>query len=187
MDAALKSNVAVTGVAGRVAALRCKAGDEVVPLGVVPFPSGPLYYRGAVATSYDWVLVRLADDPLYRARELSIPAPVRRKLERLHTAGADFDDLLIAHEVPRGAIGSAQPKADDVAAAIRKAPVRPSSAAKLLGSTTRGLTAGIAAPFVALGTALSSIAADPVLIGVIAIGGEAKPGEPVAVFEIARW
>ena len=193
-DSSAPDKYAVAPAVDRIAALRSKASDELTPLGVVPFPDGPMHFPGAPTSSYDWVLTRLHDDPLFHRRELALPPAVKTKLVRLDRVGVHFDDLLIAHEVNRGSVTSSRPKPAEISEAILKAPTEPSRASRILDGTARGIALGAAglavaaaSPFALVAAALAAALPDPILIGVIAIGGVPRAGEPVAVFEIARW
>src|SRR5690606_4246686 len=86
----------------RVAELQRDAGHLIAPIGVAAIPAKPAYFPRPEHEEWDWIVLDLEDDPVYQAGELAIPKAVRTHLAEIERAGAKFDRMLIAHEVPRG-------------------------------------------------------------------------------------
>ena len=184
---ALKDS-APTEIVARLNDLERRAGHLLRPIGVAPLPFGPVLLPGGQGAPFDWVMMRLLDDPLFQAGELQVPVDARRQLRRVERAGVVFDDLLIGHEVPPKSFGAKIDPArlletlrttpaptPDVPAGVRalKLGLR---ASKALGSAA---AMAVAAPLGAL--------ADPVLLGAITATGNTEPGTPAALFLITRW
>lgn len=66
-----------------------------------PLPPGYQLVRGK---TFDWLLMRAKDCPLYRKSALPIPNDVRNRLQALKVARIDFDELWLAHEVHPGTV-----------------------------------------------------------------------------------
>jgi hypothetical protein len=173
-------------VEARIGELQRLAGDVITPLGVAPLPEGAAVFPQPADAEWDWVVLRLVDDPLYQRGELAMPNAVRQQLTRLDNAGVAFDDLLIAHEVLKGQLAARALKPDEVSKAILTTPQPPTRGRRAFSAVLNGLklagTAALTAPL-----ALAGSFADPVLIGVITSTGSLKPGTPAAYFLVARW
>jgi len=181
-----------TRPAEAVARLRALAGDRVAPLGVAALPTGPVLLRQPPAAAFDWVVLPLEDDPLYRAGQLAIPRAQRRHLARLDRDGVTFDELLIGHEVPKAltaklaAGGPVKPEEVIVPTPSRSAEA--ALAALDTGVRAGGLAlAAVALAPLALLALPAALVADPVLLGAITADGTRKAGTPAALFLLARW
>ncbi len=166
----------------RVTELERAAGGLVSPLGVAALPDKPVYLERPETEAWDWIVLRLRDDPVFRAGELAIPRPVRAHLAELDRRGARFDELLIAHEVPRGSVAAVERKPgweSELLTSVSKARVERSAGRldRALGVVT-GAVAGI-------GAAAAGIGSDPVLIGTIRVSDD-KAGRH-AWFVLAAW
>lgn len=174
----------------RIAELRAKAGELVRPLGVAEPPSTPQVLPQPSDAPYDWLVLRLSEDPAYQAGELAIPSPQRRVLRELDRRGVVFDELFIAHEIAKaGPRGSRKLGAGEVSKLLSPpfadAPCAP--ALKALSALTEGFIAGGKILGAAsISPLLLAAVADPVLIGAIAASG--RSARPVAAFfEVVRW
>ncbi len=163
-------------------------------LGTMPLFDGHRVYGGPRT---DWVVLNLADDPLFHDRHgFPIPTRVLDDLRRIRRS-VELDALFVAHEVPRGAVAEERPVP---ATALMPSP--PREVAELsagLGAMAQGLWLTAAVPLVASGLigALvaggaavigGSLALDPVLLGVLVEPGRSvKPGEPGAWFCLGQW
>lgn len=183
-------------ISARISALHARAGDQVQPMGAAPLPNGPQYFPQSAGTPWDWVVLRLVDDPRYVAGQLDMPRPVKKDLLHLADAGVEFDDLLIAHEVTKGAISSPKPTLAEVSKAINATPPRRHAVHEQLHSTLTAVLTGLkygagglaAAPLAGLAPlGLLGVLADPALIGVLTCDGTPTPGQDAAYFLIARW
>jgi hypothetical protein len=182
------------------------AGVPIRYLGITPLFDEPRAYAGPDS---DWVI-----SPVLSLDEAVVPRAERAALVRLVEAGIEFPMVYIAHEVPKGRLaipvqdsGPAAPavNVDQAAAAAAVGPVPlPRSATDLsdrLGRSSECLlhalamavpiAAGIvAAPFVLAGAAaaaaVSAIALDPIVFGVIPAGRQ-TPGQPAAWYVLAQW
>jgi hypothetical protein len=159
---------------------------------VAPLPKEPVLIRQVHSAPFDWVLLRLEEDPRYRRKELNIPRSQRRRLARLDRLGVVFDELLIAHEVPKEVAAKTDSAGNvDVEAALPPLPPAPKSrsqSALEMWFKTVGIGAGVvlAAPLALLAAPLA-LFADPVLLGAVTSDGSRVPGTPAAFFMIARW
>jgi hypothetical protein len=170
----------------RVSCLQKLAGRVLVPIGVAPLPDGPTLFA-IPGSRWDWLILRLEDDPLFKRGELAIPPVQRSVLYSLDKAGVVFDELLIAHEVPRGSLKGGwdlpKPDVDEVLLEVSAAPVRRLEGwVKAMALCTNAIAA---LPLVVV--AAVADAADPVLIGAITKGGMRNPGVLAAYFEVIRW
>lgn len=176
--------------AARIAELRVKAEELLTPLGVAELPDTPQIFPQQPNAPYDWLVLRLSEDPAYQARELAIPPVQRRALRELDRRGVVFDQLFIAHEIVKaGPDGSRKPGASEVSAlvfpAVADTPRAP--ALKALNALAEGFIAGgKMLGTVAASPLLLTAVADPVLIGAVVVSGRAA--RPVAAFfEVVRW
>lgn len=168
-----------TSALARVTDLEQIAGGLVTPLGIAEIPDKPVYLTRPETEAWDWVVLRLNDDPVFAAGELAIPRPIRARLRDLERRGAHFDELLIAHEVPRGTDAAADGKPGwelDAVAKVSKARVERSVGRidRVLGKVGDAAT-----------SLVSGIGADPVLIGTIRI--DDSPTGRHAWFVLAAW
>ncbi len=163
-------------------------------LGTMPLFAGHRVYAGP---NTDWVLLELADDPLFQDRHgFPIPAPVLADLRRIRRS-VELDALFVAHEVPRGAVVEDRPIPRE--ALLPPPSRRVVEQSERFGEAARALWAVAAAPLVlagavaALGAATTAaagsvLALDPVLLGVaVAPGRPLADGEPAAWFRLAQW
>lgn len=168
--------------------LRRTASGMIRPLGIARLQHEPKLFpqqRG----KFDWLILRIEDDPLFEDGALSIPAAQLRKLEQLE-AKVEFDGLLIAHEIRKGIIDSSKPmSSSEAATALRlqadlpfltadKAVRRIQESAALLARTA---FSAMLSPILALASA------DPVLIGYLSEDGTSKQNTRAIYFELARW
>lgn len=183
----------------RVLELRRLAGNDLTPLGVAEPLTAPRVFRGGPDATWDWVILPIDDDPLFKHATLGVPEPVRDKLLRLHKLGVDFDSYIIGHEVPKGSLPD-KPSPTDVhtvlvtlakkAAGAHVAPVDAT-----IGVLSAVLKAAVVGTVAAIGAGAALIAegalaglADPVLIGALHLNPtDADKGRLCAYFEIARW
>lgn len=151
-----------------------------------------------------WVVGPLEIDP-YRSSTGGYPFPpeVADKLRRISDSGARFHRIAIAHEVdPTGSVAplmpkltaqglpvslsdtqkmlgrtpaAAQPKA--LAAAMDKAIRRTLTVAKRTAAATTG----------ALAAGVSGAMLDPIVFGVVGLGGPPKAGQPAIFYPLAAW
>ncbi len=172
----------------RVVTLGQLAGEDLRLLGMAPLPDEPVLLE-APAGRWDLVLMRLADDPQYVAGQLGIPARQQAFLRSLDKRGVVFDELLIAHEVPRGAVKAPLTKSSGRDVVARQSTRH---VVDLQATVGRILTVGKLA---AIGTlalaavplAVLSLDSDPILIGALTQGGSLQPGTPAVYFEVIRW
>lgn len=167
----------------RVKELERAAGELVTPLGIAELPNKPVYLARPETEAWDWIVLRLADDPVFRAGELAIPRDVRRHLAELERRGATFDELLVAHEVPRGSALAAKSATGwelDLLTSVSKARVE-----RATNRLDRALGVLAGAARATAGSFASGIGSDPVLIGTIRISDD-KAGRH-AWFVLAAW
>jgi hypothetical protein len=163
-------------------------------LGTMPLFAGHRVYAGA---STDWVVLNLADDPLFHDRHgFPIPGRVLDDLRRVERS-LEFDALFVAHEVPRGAVVEDRPIPREALLPPGPRPVvqqseRFGEAARLLWALAAAplVLSGAAAALVASATAAmgAGLALDPILLGVVVAPERSpEPGEPAAWFCLGRW
>lgn len=176
----------------RIAELRQQAGDVLTPLGVAEMPETPQVFVTDPCAPFDWLLLRLDEDPAYKRGELAIPTAQRAVLRDLDRRGVRFDELLVAHEVRKGAAGQLAAmghKLPDTYFAPAAQPLMPSAPAlKALTALIDGLAVGgkiLGAA--ALSPLLLAAVADPILIGAVVAGEEPTGRTLAAFFEIIRW
>ena len=190
----------------RAEALLVRGSQEALPLlylGMMPLFSGHRVYQGQ---RYDWVLVNLAEDPLFHDRDgFPVPGRILDHLRVVKRAGIDFDALYIAHEMEKGKIREGERltaeallppaprpverlshqlgKASEALWAVAAAPL----VVSLVAGAAVGAGALMAAPALAVAAA-SCITLDPILLGTtVAPGKPVKPGEPACWFYLAHW
>jgi hypothetical protein len=155
--------------------------------------------RLVIDRSEPWIIGPLEIDPyLTKAGGYPFPARVADQLQRISAGGARFHRIAIAHEVDRneavaallpkmtpaglpitpqeakaclGRLPSAQ-KPKQLAAAMDKA------VKNVIGCAVGATTAVLAAPAMML---------DPIVFGVIGIGGQPRTGEPAVYYPLAAW
>ncbi len=174
----------------RVTELERIAGGLVHPLGVAELPDKPVYLPRPEPETWDWIVLRLRDDPVFAAGELGIPRGIRRHLADLERRGARFDELLIAHEVPRGSVLTAGGRPGwehDLLTKVSKARVARSADRidAALGTVGSVLVGAVAVAARAASALADGIGSDPVLIGAIRIDG--SPTGRHAWFVLAAW
>ena len=190
----------------RARALLVHSSQEALPLiylGTMPLFSGHRVYPGR---RYDWILVNLAEDPLFHDRDgFPVPGRILDHLRAVKRAGIDFDALYVAHEIEKGKIREGKPLT--VAALLPPSPRSVERLSHQLGKASEALWAVAAAPLVvslvagaAVGAgaliaapvlaaaAASCMTLDPVLLGTtVASGKPVRPGEPACWFYLAHW
>lgn len=159
-------------------------------LGAAPLFDG---LKLVTSTTPAWALYNLSHDPLWQTGSFPIPAKHLRRLRRLYRAGAEFDALYVAHELPP----DFRPEQEHLELSL-VAPPPPVAATRLsqrLGRTTDGILALYAAT---LGKSIKVLALtgaagllllrDPILMGtVIPPGINPEPGVPAVWFLLAAW
>jgi len=170
-------------------------GLPVQYLGIMPIFAGHRVYPGR---RFDWVIVNLAEDPLFQDPD-GFPVPTRmlEELRRIRQSGVDFDALYVAHEVPKGRISERAALTTEMLA-----PPPPRAVQELsdrLGTMGRALwtlatlpvaASAVAGGLIAAGTAgvLGVVGLDPILLGVVVeLGHLVVPGEPAAWFYLGHW
>lgn len=190
----------------RVQALLIHANEEDLPIsyvGMMPLFSGYRVYPGR---TYDWILVNLAQDPLFHDRDgFPVPGRILEKLRAMEEAGIDFDALYIAQETEKGKIREGEPLTTE--ALLPPPPKAVVQVSHQLGRASEALWAVAAAPLVvslvagaavgagalmvapALATAAAScVTLDHILLGTtVAPGRPVRAGEPACWFYLAHW
>jgi hypothetical protein len=190
----------------RAEAILQRSSQENLPmpyLGTMPLFAGHRLYEGQLS---DWVLVNLAEDPLFHDRDgFPVPKLVLEHLWTIKTAGIEFDALYVAHETEKGAIQPGEPLTSEPLL-----PPPPQSVVQLsnqLGGVSEALWAAaavplalatvgvavvaagalVAAPVVAM-AAVSCMTGDPILLGtLVAPGRSVRVGEPACWFYLGAW
>jgi hypothetical protein len=164
-------------------------------LGTMRLFEGHRVYPGR---DHDWVLVNLADDPLFRDRDgFPVPRQVLRELRAIKAHRVDFDALYVAHQVRPGRVQEgAQLTADLLLppppAAVQKLSDRLGAVGQilwLLAWLPMTLSSAIAGAALAGATTLvTEQGLDPLLLGVL-VGWDrpAMPGELAAWFYLSHW
>jgi hypothetical protein len=158
-------------------------------IGTMPLTTGQQIYPGQ---QYDWALMSAHNDPLMQDKDgYPMPKRVINVLNRIHRAGLEFDDIYIAHELPKGIVQPGQP----VTAAMLMPPPsrRMVQLSNRLGNLSSALWSVAAFPLFALGkvaeaAATVSVGLDPIVMGVV-VGKNrpVQPGEPAAWFYLTHW
>jgi hypothetical protein len=178
-------------------------GLAVPYLGAMPLFSGHRVYPGR---QYDWVLVNLAEDPLFHDRDgFPIPTAILERLRAIERAGVDFDALYVAHELEKGRIHDGQPLTAEMLQppppkAVEQLSARLGDAAPRMWATaavpllaSAAVSAAIASAAVMVGPALIAAAAtcmtlDPILLcTIVAPGRSVQPGEAACWFYLSHW
>lgn len=170
----------------RIQDLHARSGTQLCPLGVAPLPKGPVMFTMAPPAEWDWAVLRLEEDPLYHRGELAMPREVRQKLARLDDAGVRFDDLLIAHEVPKADTLTTRGEEKPIMELVLTSRPAPSRQVLALEKFFTAIVSG-ASKFATVSASALETFSDPVLIGVLTGEGTAQPGTLAVYFEIARW
>jgi hypothetical protein len=164
-------------------------------LGIMPLFAD---YRVLSGHRHDWVLVNLADDPVFQDPDgYPVPRHVLRRLHAIKQSGVDFDALYIAHQVPLGMVQEAeQLVAEMLLPPPPKAVQRLSAHLGFMGHVLwRLITLPIAVISALAGSTTfastaegSNVGLDPLLLGVV-VGSDrrAVPGEPAAWFYLGHW
>ena len=177
----------------KLEALRALAGDDVIPLGFAPVVTGALLVSSTSSETWDWLVVPIEHDVLFKTKRLGIPESVRHKLTDLDSRGVWFDHFLVAHEVPQGSL-EASPGPIEIEAVLdslakhaeRRHVASLEKTVRRLQGVVRATSKGALVTVGASLTPLLLLAnADPVLIG----GSEPERGSQkvAAYFEVARW
>jgi hypothetical protein len=170
--------------------------DLVRFMGVAPVPAGPTCSSGERS---DWILLDATIDPHVQTGTLAMPKTARRHLDRVLRSGAEFDRIVIGHEMAAGTIAGLEGKPMTAADAARVvgAPTEDRRARQLVECSTavmKALATGLAgvalagtvvaaSPLLLLGAFLP----DPVILGAVSESGKAEPGELAAWFHIVDW
>jgi len=138
----------------------------------------------------------MEQDPLYRKGPFLVPGRVLDHLRAVHAAGAHFDALYIAHELPMGLVQ----EGDDLAVWRALAPPPPKAlvelSARLGRASLAALLGAFGGPFIAgggiaLGAALLAVPAfvalDPIILGAVSARKMAQAGDPAYFFLLAAW
>lgn len=178
----------ITRAVGVIERLESLASEVIAPVGVARLPAAPTLLRQPSARPFDWLVLRVEDDPLYKSGQLAMPRTERQKLRWLARQGVTFDEFLVGHEVPRELTAKladgAAIRADDL---IKPTPSRSSeTAVKVLEAGFRCGRIALGAALAVPATALAALA-DPVLLGAVTSDGSRLPGTPAALFLLARW
>ena len=193
-----------------------RSNAHVEVIGAAPLNTRPRTYNPGPGQNI-WTVTKLEDDPLVRRGEMAIPKNQLENLERINDAGVEFTELLIAHELPPGAITSSRNagwrdlgsydlsvlehnarvpaplptvrETHRVGDQIEHLTRRTIDGVSQLAKTSD--TAGRAGLKVGLGTATGLAAAlvalDPIIIGTTTISGYPNEGELAAHYVLARW
>lgn len=178
------------------AAERARAPISCLGPGFVP--DRPRLYPAAAS---DWVLTPLEDDPLHRNGRFPIPAKARRHLGRLHRARISFDDVLVAHEIPKDLAPSVLP-VPAVGGAIELDPADladlivhpgPAPSTRRFAATAGNIAGAIGRLAGTAGKVVATAAVAPILtvgcLDPVIFGIQRIPGEPHAgvIYELVRW
>lgn len=172
-------------------------------LGTMPLFAGFRVYPGQ---KRDWVLVNVAEDPLFHVPQgFPVPKRILAQLRRIARSGVDFDALYVAHEVAPG-----QVRPDEPLALEALTPPPPATVLRLSNRLAEAggiLWLGALLPWMinplvilfpsilgilgnCLGIqSLGSLAwLDPILLGALVCPGcSPEPGEPAAWFYLGHW
>lgn len=173
----------------RLRRLHGLASDVLLPLGVAPLPDKPMLQPAATGP-FDWVIMRLQDDPLYLKGHLGIPKRQQALLRDLDRRGVVFDELLIAHEIPKGSATEKDVHSGKALIAILTSfPPAPGPGVKALTGLLHGLAAATKTAAVVGAGALTTLGtfADPVLLGAMTADGTRAAGTLAGLFCITRW
>jgi len=168
--------------------------------GIQPLGFHPIFdhIRMVEARDSDWLIFPMEKDPIYQSGKFPMPRRVLEHFRAVDASGASFDTLYVAHELPKDLL-----KQGDDAAVLRAiAPPPPEDVAQLsarLGRVSLGTLLGafgipwrqVAEAGLALGgaavAAVSFLALDPIIFGVIAPRQPARVGDPAFFFVLASW
>lgn len=180
-------------------------------LGIQPLFEAPLFAGHVLVPGQhtDFVFMRVEEDPLFHDPDrFPIPEQVFDKLQYMLHVGVNFDDILVAHELTKGAmLPGQQATAEMVTPQPSPAMVQRSQQmgtvvqktweaavlplwGSLMGIAGAGaVTLGLGALAVAgIAGAASAIALDPLLIGVVKDPKHPlQPGTPAAYFYLDSW
>lgn len=159
----------------------------------------------------DWVVMPVSIDPGYIQHGMVMPESALQVLLRIRQTGLDFDDIVVAHELPKGAYRPGQPLPVDLLLPPRTTEVRQGSAglAKVADALGNGMGAAMnvlitkVIPAAAVGSAKiagdvfdgvshvtqsSRPALDPILMGLMRPeGAAAGSGRLCAWFYLIHW
>lgn len=177
-------------LSNRVLELGRIAGRDLTVLGAATLPDGPVVLSAPTAR-WDLALMRLADDPMFERGQLDIPVRQRARLLELDKRGITFDELLIAHEVPKNVLSPTPGKQAARDAVARQSAKYIDELGATIGTVAAvGRAAAIGALVVAalpLAALTPLVLADPILIGVLTEGHSRASGTLAVYFEIIRW
>lgn len=147
-----------------------------------------------------WVVGPLEVDPyLTKGGGYPFPQPVAERLQRIAAGGARFQRIVIAHEVdPTGPVTGLLPAITRTGLALSRqqaascigavpAAAKPKELAASMDKTVRKIlttAGGIAAGAAAV---LTAPVLDPIVFGVIAVGGTPATGRPAIYYPLAAW
>lgn len=143
-----------------------------------------------------WVLTPLEADPLRTSKAgYPLPARIAKELAALSATGVEFHRIAIAHELEPSARTTAllaKGKGGPLAltAAETKELVGPLPTPKSTIEAAKKTDDGIAAIFAGVGKAVAGAAdavIDPIIFGVVGVGGAPKPGTPALYYPLAAW
>ena len=177
--------------------------EHNLPIGYVgqlPVPARSEIVRTG---THDWIYHRFSDDPAYHDRDgLAIPKQSLQDLKRIRRAGLEFNEVIIAHELPAGTVSVNGEIPQHVLRRLltpgpsRVAQQRARQRGQLSELLVRlgtlpllGLGAVVAGGAVAGAVGLSLVAGlDPILFGVVtAHEGPAQPNDLGAWFYLTHW
>lgn len=156
------------------------------------------HIRLVEARGSDWLIFPMDQDPIYRSGQFPTPRRVLQHLKSVDRAGAHFDSLYVAHEIPKGV--AKRGKEAEVLRII--APPPPSDIVQLsatlgrvsMGSLLAAFPASALANAVKTGLALGAVVAaaplfllDPIIFGAVTEKGSTEAGEPAFFFVLASW
>lgn len=177
-----------------------RARSPITCLGPTIVSPRPRLYAGPRT---DWVLTPLEHDPLHRNGRFPIPREARRHLTRLNRAPIHFDDVLVAHEIPKDLAPSHLPvpvaeapvdlaptDLEDLilhpgaAHTTRAASERAGALAGSLAGSLGRFAAGTARAAVMSAGGVAAVLLDPVIFGIQRLPDQADAG---IVYELVRW
>jgi hypothetical protein len=157
-------------------------------LGASPTFDGTRLFSGSQT---DWAMMNLADDPLFQKGKLPLPRNVRVSLQQARKAGIEFDNLVIAHELPKGSLKQGQHMPLELVAPpppkrmARRLAVLDMASAAIWGSAV----VAVAAPLALASFAVGMASLDPVLFGQhIDPNVTDHRGQPIALYYyLTHW
>ncbi len=157
--------------------------EVALPLGQAPLFVGTLVFPGR---SHDWVVMNLSDDPLWKSGTFPVPHKTLRLLEGLERDGDEFDTLVIAHEIPKGACRPGE----DLPLDLVTPPLPPQAVgvANMLGRVSHLVWYLPGLALTASAATVAAVLRDPILFGAkMQRGGQIQPGELADWYYLCRW